>query len=116
VSLAGIEALPAGPAYHLVLVPLRDPKIFRLRDLWIATQNDVTEQLAVQGLFSGKPYDGVRWTVRYVEVDERWYIGQIRTTDTLHFGLGRTVDGLEYDFVDYAFPATIPTADFARLL
>ncbi len=116
IALVGIERVRDADAYHLSLVPLRDPRLYRLRDLWIATSDYATLKLDVDGLFEGKPYDGVRWTVNYVEMDGRAYVQQIKTDETLHFGLDRPVAGLEYDFVEYAFPLNVSPLEFERLL
>jgi hypothetical protein len=116
IVFAGTDHLAAGDAYHLTLTPLRNPATYRLRDLWLDPVSYDTMQLTVQGLFSGKPYDGARWTVRYIAIGDRYYIRDIRTIDPLRFGMDRTVSDLEYDFVGYDFPATIPDITFRRLL
>jgi hypothetical protein len=113
VELVGIEHLRYGDAYHLTLEPLRDPGANRLRDLWIATDTYQTVQLGMQGLFEGKPYDGARWIVTYVPLDGRWYVAQIRTDESMRFGL-TTIDEFEFDFVDYHFPAEIPNYTFEK--
>lgn len=116
IALAGTERVRGTDAYHLTLTPLRDPHVYRLRDLWVATADYATVQLAVQGIFEGKPYDDARWTVGYTRVDGRSYVQQIRTDDPLRFGLDRVVTGLEFDFVGYAFPRDIPAMTFQRML
>jgi hypothetical protein len=116
IALAGVESVHDVTAYHLVLTPLRDPRVYRLRDLWVEPVTFRTVQLAVQGLFDGKPYDDARWLVGYVEAGGRNYVQQIRTEDTLKFGLDRFVGGLEFDFVQYDFPESIPDYTFRRLL
>lgn len=116
IALAGIEQIHGTAAYHLTLVPLRDPRIHRLRDLWIATDTFETLQLALDGLFEGKPYEDARWIVSYVDVGGRRWIGQVRTVDTLRFGADRFVSGLEFDFVQYEFPRAIPDYTFEHIL
>ncbi len=115
ITLAGTDHLRYGDAYHLTLEPLRDPHTYRLRDLWIATDSYATVQLTLAGLFEGKPYSDARWTVTYTSLGGRWYVQQIRTDETLRFGLDRYVSGLEYDFVQYDFPPSIPDITFQRL-
>ena len=116
IVLAGSERIRGSDTYHLALTPLRDPHVYRLRDLWVDRSNYATVQLAVQGLFEGKPYDDARWTVGFTPIDGRYYVQQIRTDDALRFGLDRVVTGLEFDFVAYAFPEKIPAISFDRLL
>jgi hypothetical protein len=116
ITLVGIEHLAGGDAYHLSLTPLRAPQVYRLRDLWVATDTYATLQLAVDGLFAGKPYEDARWTVSYVPIGGQYYIQQIRTDEVLRFGLDRKVSGFTFDFVDYALPPTLPDYLFEKLL
>ncbi|MBC5803131.1 MAG: hypothetical protein GIX03_09105 [Candidatus Eremiobacteraeota bacterium] len=99
-----------------MLTPLRQPRLYRLRDLWVDTSDYATVKLDVDGLFQGKPYDDARWTVTYTELDGRPYVQQIKTDDTLRFGFDRYVSGLEYDFVQYDFPQAIAPLEFSHLL
>jgi hypothetical protein len=115
VRLAGVETLHYGDAYHLRLIPLRDPAVFRLRDLWIAKSDYATMQMAVDGIFHGKPYDAVRWTVSYVPIESHWYLQQVRATN-LKFGFDLRIDAMEFDFVDYHFPTDVPQYTFDHLL
>ncbi|GAC1619967.1 MAG: hypothetical protein NVS4B5_11740 [Vulcanimicrobiaceae bacterium] len=116
IALAGTEHVRGRDAYHLTLTPLRDPHVNRLRDLWVDVGDFGTVQLAVQGIFQGKPYADARWTVGYARVDGRIYVQQIRTDDALRFGLDRVVTGLQFDFVAYDFPAGVPAMTFERML
>ncbi len=116
IALAGIERVRSVDAYHLILTPLRRPHDYRLRDLWVDTTDYATVKLVVDGIFDGKPYDDARWTVDYVNFGGLPYVQQIKTDDTLRFGLDRYVSGLEYDFVQYEFPPTIAPLEFTQLL
>jgi len=115
VRLVGDESLRYGEAHHLTLTPLHDPKLFRLRDLWIDKASGASVQLAVDGIYNGKPYDGIRWLVRYVPLGGRWYVQQLRG-DNLHFGLDVNIEAMEIDFVDYHFPTDVPRQRFEQLL
>ena len=88
--------------------------INRLRDLWLDPATYQTVQTNVQGILSGKPYDGVLWTIRYVQVDGREYVQQIVADEPLHFGIDTTLPKFEFDFVDYHFPADVPKFTFDR--
>ncbi len=116
IALAGVERVREEDAYHLTLVPLREPRMNRLRDLWVKTSNYETMKLTVDGLFSGRPYEDARWTVTFVDFGGLAYVQQIRSDETLRFGVDRYVGGLEYDFVDYSFPAAMSPMEFDRLL
>jgi hypothetical protein len=54
--------------------------------------------------------------VTYVDFAGRPYVQQVRTDETLRFGLDRFVTGLAFDFVGYGFPSAIPPLTFERLL
>lgn len=115
VRIVGEEALRYGDSIHLSLTPLRDPRVYRLRDLWIEQTTYATMQLSVDGIFNGRPYDGVRWTVRYVPLGGQWYLQQLRGDD-LRFGLNVMIQAMEIDFVDYRFPSDVPQHTFDKLL
>jgi hypothetical protein len=113
VTLAGIDSLRYGDAYHLVMTPLRDPVHERLRDLWVATDTYALMQLRVAGILDVRPYDSANWTVTYVPIGGRMYIQQVRTEDPLRFGQ-RKVQHFQLDFVDYKFPSHLPPRTFER--
>ncbi len=112
IDVVGTETIANAPALHLRLTPVRDPEINRLRDLWLDPATDRTIQLDVQGILNGKPYDGIRWTVHYVVLDGRNYVQQIVADEPLKYGLDTTIPKFEMDFVDYQFPASIPSQIF----
>jgi len=114
VLMAGTDSMQGVDAIHLKLVPLRDPNINRLRDLWLDPASNRTLQLNVQGILNGKPYDGVLWTVRYVVVDGRQYLQQIIADSPVRFGIDTTIPKFEFDFVDYHFPQDVPKFTFDR--
>jgi hypothetical protein len=116
IALAGIEQVGTARAYHLTLTPLRDPRVYRLRDVWVDTATFATLQLALDGLFEGEPYASARWIVTYVPIGGSRFIQQIRADGQLRFGMDRYVSGLEFDFVQYDFPADVPDVTFERYL
>ncbi len=116
VRLVGTETIAGAPAEHLSLVPLSDPAANRLRDLWVDPQTDRTVQLRIQGLFQGKPYNAIAWTVRYVLIDGHNYLQQIVADEPLRFGFETVIPKYEFDFVDYHFPTSEPQGTFDRTL
>jgi hypothetical protein len=114
IEIAGTEQLGGADAIHLTFVPLRDPETNRLRDLWLDPETGRTIQETVQGILDSKPYNAIKWTVRYVLVDGREYVQQLIADEPLHFGFETTIPKFEYDFVDYHFPATVPQFTFDR--
>jgi hypothetical protein len=114
ITLVGTEQLRDGPALHLKLEPLRYPRLNRLRDLWMDPQTHRTMQLNVQGILNGQPYDGILWTVHYVELEGRNYLQQVVADEPLRFGLDTIIPKFEIDFVDYHFPADVPKYTFDK--
>jgi hypothetical protein len=114
IEYVGIDTLRDGPAQHLTLQPLRQPTVNRLRELWLDPTTHRTMQIKVAGILNGKPYDGIEWTVRYVELEGRNYLQQVIADAPLHFGLDTTVPKYEIDFVDYHFPADVPKYTFDK--
>jgi hypothetical protein len=115
ITLAGVDHLRYGDAYHLLLTPLRDPKLNRLRELWVATETHLVLQETVAGILDTEPYASAVWTVRFVPLGGRLYIQQISTDDTLRFG-ERRIAAVQLDFVDYHFPESVPKFTFERWL
>jgi hypothetical protein len=107
-----VELVNAGPdseegIYHLRLMPLRDPRRLRLRELWVSKRDYATRKLVVEGISDGEPYDRARWVASYTQIDGRVYLEQVKNESPLRFGL-TTVQQMEIDFVDYHFPQAIP--------
>jgi hypothetical protein len=115
VTLVGLDHLRYGEAYHLALVPVREPRENRLRDIWIATGTFVMLQERVAGILDTKPYDAATWTITYVPLAGRMYLQQIRADDALRFG-ERHVVNFQLDFVDYRFPSRLPDYAFDHWL
>lgn len=114
VRLAGTERVGEGSDYHLLLTPLRDPKVNRLREAWVSTDTYRTDKLVVSGIYNGEPYNAVRWIVRYTTFGDRQYVQQIKVEDPMRFGLDTVISEMELNFVDYRFD-TIPSYFFDRM-
>ena len=114
IRIAGTDTVAGSPALHLVLAPIRDPKINRLRDLWLEPTTYRTVQSRVQGILENKPYDGISWTVHYAVVEGRQYVQQVVADEPIHFGLDTTLPKFEFDFVDLHFPIDVPKFTFDR--
>lgn len=71
ISLAGIDSVDGNPCYHLLLQPAREPKRFRLRQLWIDTQNFETRRLLIASNFTSS---AVPWLVTFAHVGDAQYI------------------------------------------
>jgi hypothetical protein len=114
ITFAGIDQLRDGPADHLKLEPITDPKFYRLRDIWIDPTTYRTMQLRVAGILDGQPYDEVSWLVGYVEIDGRNYLQQVVAEAPLRFGLDTVIPKFEIDLVDYHFPTEVPKYTFDK--
>lgn len=114
IRIAGTETIADAPALHLTLAPIRDPKLNRLRDLWLDPTTYRTVQSRVQGILQNKPYDGISWTVHYVVVEGRQYVQQVVADEPLQFGFDTTLPKFEFDFVDFHFPTDVPKFTFDR--
>jgi hypothetical protein len=114
ITFEGIDQLRDGPADHLKLEPVADPKYYRLRDLWLDPTTYRTMQLRVAGILNGEPYDKVSWTVGYVELDGRNYLQQVVADAPLRFGFDTVIPKFEIDLVDYHFPTDVPKYTFDK--
>ncbi|MBD5607076.1 MAG: hypothetical protein IAI48_18625 [Candidatus Eremiobacteraeota bacterium] len=114
IEIAGTEHVDDVDTTHLTFVPLRDPGVNRIRDLWLDPQTGRPVRMVVQGILSGKPYDEVPWTIRYTLVDGREYVQQLIADEPLKFGFEATVSKFEFDFVDFHFPSEAPQFTFDR--
>jgi hypothetical protein len=114
IDIVGTDTLDGVVATHLTFVPIADPAVYRIRDLWLDPATGRPIQMIVQGILNGKPYDAVKWTVRYTLVDGREYVQQLIADEPLHFGFETVVPKFEFDFVDFHFPDTVPQFTFDR--
>ena len=73
-SLSGIETIDGHPDYHLLLQPVREPKRYRLRELWIDERTYFTDRLRSDGNFVSGPGPGVAWTVNFAQNNGAPYI------------------------------------------
>jgi hypothetical protein len=74
ISLLGIETIDGHPCYHLVLVPLRDPGRYRIRQAWIDVNTYAPWQLLDQSNFVGGPGTKVSWMIHFGDVAGAHYI------------------------------------------
>jgi len=114
IEIVGTDTLDGIAATHLTFVPLADPAVYRIRDLWLDPATGRPIQMVVQGILNGKPYDSVKWMVRYTLVDGREYLQQLIAEEPLHFGFDTLVPKFEFDFVDFHFPDAVPQFTFDR--
>ncbi len=80
------------PLHHLGLRPLRDPKRFRLREIWTDAKSSVAVRAIVAGVGNHDPLDGVRWRVEFAQVDGGTYVARETALDPVESGAGRLDD------------------------
>jgi hypothetical protein len=105
ISLAGIESVAGSDAYHLRLVAMRDPKVFRLRDLWIDDSSYRVLRLQTQGNFQNAPMSNVPWVVTFQQIDGVEYIDSETAEGPLPFKRDRTYTRAAISF-DHIAPDT----------
>jgi hypothetical protein len=74
VTLVGTDELDGTPAYHLALHPLREPKRYRLRDLWVDAATFAPRKLVEVANFINGPGTAVPWSVTFKQQDGALYI------------------------------------------
>jgi hypothetical protein len=75
VRLIGTEIASDGTVLdHLALTPLKDPKRFKLRELWVDAKTYVVHSILLASNFNGSPLSGVAWRVDYRLVDGAPYL------------------------------------------
>jgi hypothetical protein len=74
IALVGIDLISDHPDYHLSLIPTRDPRKYRLRDLWVNQETFATDRLRTDGNFVDAGTSSIPWTVTFQHVDGVLYI------------------------------------------
>jgi hypothetical protein len=60
--------------HHLGLRPLRDPRRYRVRELWLDAKTSLPVRAIVAGIGNRAPLDGVRWRVDFAQVEGGTYL------------------------------------------
>jgi hypothetical protein len=84
-QLAAIETLNGHPDYHLLLQPVREPKRYRLRDMWIDERTYFTDRVRTDGNFVNGPGPGASWTIDFAQIAGAPYIAREFTQDVLNY-------------------------------
>jgi hypothetical protein len=85
VSLVGTETLDGTPAYHLALKPLREPKRYRLRDLWVDTTTYAPRKLVEVANFINGPGTAIPWSVTFKQQDGALYSDRETALAPIHY-------------------------------
>jgi len=90
VRLMGEESIAGRLAYHLRLVPLREPRRYRVREMWVDADNYSTLQILTDGNFTSGPSLGARWLVMFKRINGAEYVDTEVAQVPLNFGHGRS--------------------------
>lgn len=80
-QLIGVENDELGNAYHLALQPTHDPWHYRLRDVWIDTNDFGIHKLVSAGNFTGGLATKARWLVKFTRQDGVQYLRSEETME-----------------------------------
>jgi hypothetical protein len=78
--------------HHLGLRPLRDPKRYRLRELWTNAKSSLPVRAVVAGVGNRDPLDGIDWRVEFAQIGGGTYVARESALAPLDTGGGRLDD------------------------
>jgi hypothetical protein len=93
----GDVAEGSGALHHLGLKPLRDPRRFRLRELWTDTKTALPVRAIVAGIGNHAPLQDVSWRVDFTQIDGGTYLLRETALEPLGSGDG-TLDEVTVSF------------------
>jgi hypothetical protein len=103
IELNGTASIDGHVDYDLRLRPVRDPGLYRLREVWVDTQTFATDRLVTQGNFVNGGMTGVPWTVTFRQLDGVPYIASESTSQSF------TLDRRAYDGATVSFESVRST-------
>jgi hypothetical protein len=109
IALKGIEPLDGHTDYHLLLSPIAEPNVYRLRDMWVDTSTYATDRLITDGNFTAPQLGGVRWQIDYVQISQAPFIAREIALS------GFTLERRHYDSAAVAFTGISPSGSTAWL-
>ncbi|HZO94245.1 MAG TPA: hypothetical protein VFB22_10820 [Candidatus Baltobacteraceae bacterium] len=83
---------------HLSLRPIRDPKRYRLRELWIDAKTSLPVRAIVAGIGNRSPFDDARWHVEFTQYQGGIYIARESALEPLDFGDEGTLSNVTIAF------------------
>jgi len=104
VTLVDVPAIDGIATYHIKLIPLHDPKVYRLRELWVGTKDGLPRRARVAGNFTDAPMVDVRWTIDFSVVNGAPYIIREAALTTLEMSHRRVVNHAEVAFENIRRP------------
>jgi hypothetical protein len=117
IALLDVETFRSRRTYLLELTPLLDPKVYRLRELWVDAKTFEIVKLMSDGAFRSGQATTVAWIVTYTVNRGRWLIDSESTSAALLLGgyapavdpyvplpFATRYDGVSYSFTNFDFP------------
>jgi hypothetical protein len=101
-----------GNIAHLMLTPLRDATLNRLRELWVETDTGYVRQAVVAGVGTRPPISDGRFKVTFVRKDGGTYISSIKSLDSINFGEDDDVSDLMFTFANLVLTNESPKYRF----
>ena len=86
ITVVGTEAVEDLETIHLRFEPLREPRRYRLRDLWVSSTDYWPAQARVFGNFTVEPEMSVPWLVRFVRINGATYVASETAAGRLRRG------------------------------
>lgn len=83
--------------HHLGLRPLRDPRRYRLRELWLDTKTSLPLRAIVAGIGNRWPLDAVSWRVDFRQVEGGTYLARETALQSVDLD-GKRLDDLTITF------------------
>jgi hypothetical protein len=88
----GDVADPGGAQHHFRLRPLRDPKRYRLRELWTDAKTSLPIRAIVEGIGTAAPLDSVAWRVDFTQLQGGTYVARETALEPLDTDEGQLDD------------------------
>jgi hypothetical protein len=104
VTLLDTPSTDSPMTYHLRLEPLEHPKVNRLRQLWVGTDDYLPRRAIIAGDFTTAPLVDVPWTVDFSVINGAPYIARERALNTLYLVHQRVVHDAIVAFEDIREP------------
>lgn len=127
VSLLEDQLLHNRRTYLLELTPLGDPKVYRLREVWVDAKTFAIVKLATNGAFRSGPATTVEWIVSYAMDRGHWLIESEATSASMLLGGyapaantyvplpgANRYEGVSYSFSNFEFPRSVSDYQFVQ--
>ena len=102
-TFVGVETIGSYTTDHLRLIPLREPNLYPLRDLWIDRDSSQVVRLTYQ-----QPFNAISALIQYDFAPQ----GKPPTWVIMHISAYAGHDSVSQDLKDISFPSAVPEGNF----